>query len=201
MGRRAAQPVPPARDTSRWAGGVLTFAGLVCWALSLTVFEPAVHAGADLIRTSTWTSEHKRPPADEVVALMLWAKDLRWAGIVLAVGGLLIVLAARAALLLIVPLWLGLDIYVDRADIGGREAFAALTFTVGVVLAAIVWAARHLRAPTGSRAALIYCGIASPMAPMMVYADPFTAPFRPKGMAVVAVAVAWAWPWRLCWWH
>lgn len=99
-------------------------------------------------------------------------------------------MAARAALLLIVPLWLGLDIYVDRADIGGREAFAALTFTVGVVLAAIVWAARHLRAPTGSRAALIYCGIASSMAPMMVYADPFTAPFRPKGMAVVAVAVS-----------
>jgi len=187
------------RVTRLWWGGGLAALGVVCWALVLVGFEPAVREGADTIDFlfRTRTSPALLPGGDEVAQMLLWPRDLRWAAMALALGGLLIATDARTAAVLAMPLWLALDLSVANAEIFGRQAFAVLAGGVGVILAAGVWAAQRLtrtrpvgQPGLGGNGILVYCGVAAALTPLMFNVDPSTSPFRPRAMMAVAVVLS-----------
>ena len=179
-----------------WWGGGLAALGVVCWALTLAVFEPAVREGGDTVAElfRTHTAPVALPGADEVVQMLIWPTDLRWGAMALAVGGLLIAVTARTAVVLAAPLWLVVDLAAARTEIVGWQAFAALAGGVGVAMAAGAWAAQRFTrdwpAEPGGRGILVYCGIASALTPLMFNVDPSTKPFRPQVMMLVAVLVS-----------
>lgn len=184
------------RAARLWWGGGLAALGVVCWALALAIFAPAVQAGADTVAElfRARTAPVLLPGAEEVAQMEIWPMDLRWGAIVLALGGLLIAVSARTAVAVAALAWLALDIAVTRNDIVGWQAFAALVGGVGTVLAAGVWAAyrflSELRDAPAGRGILVYCGIAAALTPLMFNVDPTTKPFRPQAMILVAILVS-----------
>lgn len=134
---------PPSR---RLFGLVAGGAGLVLWAYTVAILTPGP-ASAGI-----WDEA-----LGQVAELHLWAQEIRESGILLAVLGLLVALAARGPVLVPgVVTAAGLltaDVMIDRAGLTGPRAFAG-AFAVGVALLAMGWWISGAVATQGSDGAI-----------------------------------------------
>jgi hypothetical protein len=173
-----------------WFGGVLTAVGAIAWAWTLTMLEPAVRQAFEAeqaaVRARTITMA---PSADDMVQMVLMAKDLRWAALVLTIGGLLVLFAARAKVLLGGALWLTADLVLDRLNVQG---WIPLMLLLAVFSAAVLaWRRSRGREWTpGGNAVLFYSAVAAAMAPLMFFVTPDVAAYRPAGLLAVGVVVS-----------
>ncbi|MEV6526972.1 hypothetical protein AB0M43_34090 [Longispora sp. NPDC051575] len=125
---------------------VLGVAGAALWAWGLAGFQPAVEPGG--------------PLTDEVFTL----RDLRWTAILLAVGAVVLLgLGSRhnmvTGTLGAVGWWVA-DIWLDRADVAGRES-AVLLGLAAVGLLAGLGILGHRTAARSGRAGLVVVGSAA----------------------------------------
>lgn len=173
-----------------WSGGALAVAGVLIWALTLAIFEPAIEAGADGAAYFD---------AEAIEQMLVWPIDLRWGAMVLTLGGLLIAFSARVAIVVTMPVWLALDLTMDGAQVAGWLAFGMLVAGAGVVLAAGVGlaigvksgAVQRFTSPDGAgHGILVYCGVAAALMPLMFNVEPVTRPMRPPAMMVVAILLS-----------
>lgn len=171
-----------------WSGAALAVAGVLAWALTLAIFEPAVRARGEGL-----------PVSEAVGQLLVWPIDLRWGAMVLTLGGLLIAFSARVPLVLTMPVWLALDLTVDQARAEGWLAFGMLVAGAGVVLAAGIGLAVGVKAGAAQRFSsgeesgygiLVYSGVAAALVPLLFNVEPVTRPLRPPAMMVTAILLS-----------
>lgn len=149
------------RRTPHWepvAGLLAALSGAVAWAVGLTVAQPL--------------SEPAKPWLGGVTTNnMYWARDLRWAAVVVVLVAL--VLSVRGDRRLSIGFaavavgWLAVDTWLDRVDVHGP---AAKPWTIAAACAAVVglWLAAQLRTRTPSRAPLLVAAlVAGAVAPMV----------------------------------
>ncbi|HEX6686926.1 MAG TPA: hypothetical protein VF062_29445 [Candidatus Limnocylindrales bacterium] len=184
------------RATRLWLGGAITAAGVLSWALMLAILEPATRLSYERQQAAVRSGDFRRVvDVDDMAQMVLWAKDLRWASLVLALGGMLILVTgvARAVVLLAGVLWLALDIWLDRSEFGTWDTFAVVAGGVGLLLAAIAWAApRGDPARPPGAAILVYSGVAAAFVPMMFAVTADTGGFQPRGLMALSIAVSLA---------
>jgi len=142
------RPPRPASESvgaaTRAVAVTLAVAGAASWALWLAVDEPIV--------------QHLRV----FPALVVWARDVRWASIVVGVAALVLVAGGsrwrRAALALVATAWVAADVLLDRADLGGWP----VALVAGVAAAGVQTAAILLGRGSGrpGPVAFVYSGVA-----------------------------------------
>ena len=108
-------------------GSAFATIGIVIWAIGLTVFEARAH--------DAYAAATADPTAmDDLPQALLWVNDVRWAAILLALAGLLLLVRggplAGAGTFLGWLAWMATDIALDRAGVEGW-AMAALTAAAG----------------------------------------------------------------------
>ncbi|MDW5322779.1 hypothetical protein [Plantactinospora sp. KLBMP9567] len=178
-------------------GVAVAAVGLGLWAYAATVLTPGLSEVAAVDEVQSWE-------------LHLWAQELREAGVVLAVLGLLVVAAARGAVLLpglcTAALLLAVDSVLDAADLA-RPGLLPAVFGVGVAVLSLGWwlgGALARRTERGDRAAVPehvvrrrlawVAAVAAWCAPALLFRASWpgelTPPGYPIGTALTATAFA-----------
>ncbi len=168
-------------------GYPLALLGIVAWAVAAGVVEP-------LIRDLLADDADPTPSFDEGADLALLGRDLRWASMVLAVGGL--VLLARAygrqvAVALGVAGWIVGDLVLDALNLdGGWPVAAGAGAAVAVGLLVLARPRGVLAGPPPARAwPVVYSGVSVLVATLLLSG---AAPWMPDQLPawVVPAAVA-----------
>jgi hypothetical protein len=179
-------------------GGILSALGMAGWSLALFVFGPQAELTYrtldDRNKPDHWTMVNW----DDLAQMVLWGKDLRWAALVLALGGLLLIAGGRARLYVFagVLVWLGADLYLDRVGASGWVAALMAVALLAIVLAGALLTAgsrtRRQPASQGNVAIIFYCSIACAFVPLLFWVEPGIKAYRPQGMLVLAAVLSLA---------
>lgn len=187
---------PMSGEVRVWLGGALSAAGMVCWSLAQFVFGPATTLTYGTLAAQNKPDHWVTVNWEDLAQMVLWGKDLRWASLVLALGGLLLIVTGRARLYVFsgVLLWLGADLYLDRIGASGWVAAMLALALLAVVLAGTLLTAgsRTRRQPKdrGNAAIVFYSGVACALAPLMFWVEPSTKTHRPQGMLLMAAVLS-----------
>jgi hypothetical protein len=161
----------------RWAGYGLTCLGVAAWAVLAAVVEPGTREiHADLLALAPEDRTH----VGETERLAMLSREARWAAIVLAVGGLVLLARAhdrRRAVAMGVTGWVVADLTLDAADIDGWIV-ALIAGTVAGGLLLVLARPRPGAPPTATSGLfpLVYSGASITASfPMVMAVGPWTA--------------------------
>jgi hypothetical protein len=137
----------------RAVGVLCAWGGALLWAIGLAVLQPRYESSGELVGNNAY-----------------WMRDVRWMAVVAAVAALVLVfrgdrLRTRLSLLGGVA-WLAADIWLDRLDVAGWVAAAALAIVTGALLSGAVFAGTRKEAGTGRHALLVAASVAAALAPL-----------------------------------
>ena len=116
---------PPDVAPARWQvllGYGLLAAGALVWAVLGAVVEPVTR---DVLGGVLAVDEKLRSHELEAERLAMFGREARWAAILLAVGGLVVLARAvgrRLAVAAVVVAWVVIDLSLDAADAGNERA-------------------------------------------------------------------------------
>lgn len=120
--------------------------------------------------------------------VLLWAKDLRWAAMVLALCGLVLVARGTYWMLAFTVLWLTGDVVMDRANVDGWLAMAISCVVAGSLLALVAkTGVRDRGTPVGRGVALTCSAVAASLASVLFFVEPSAQHDLPNGMLAFAV--------------
>jgi hypothetical protein len=143
----------------RAVGVLCAWGGALLWAIGLAVLQPRYESSGELVGNNAY-----------------WMRDVRWMAVVAAVAALVLVfrgdwLRTRLSLLGGVA-WLAADIWLDRLDVAGWVAAAALAIVAGALLSGAMLAGTQKEAGTpkeagtGRHALVVAASIAAALAPL-----------------------------------
>lgn len=137
----------------RAVGVLCAWGGALLWTIGLAVLQPRYESSGELVGNNAY-----------------WMRDVRWMAVVAAVAALVLVfrgdrLRTRLSLLGGVA-WLAADIWLDRLDVAGWVAAAALAIVTGALLSGAMLAGTPKEAGTGRHALLVAASVAAALAPL-----------------------------------